>query len=223
MGTIAQQDEDLDTLLSVIESLMAAKDFDSGCGTGKTDGKNCVEESDGAAADGEESSGDAGDPEDPDAVAADGEECDGDGSDPEGTDAGKEDGEGDEDKNPPVSPASNADSRSSISEHLSVCRIGDKLNLDGLDKMSLLAAKKAVIKKVRPGIRLDGKGKAYINAAYDIAVQEVKSRKSTDFQRQQMMGGGKQRSRVDSDDSGGAISARERMMARNINRNGGKK
>jgi len=54
-------------------------------------------------------------------------------------------------------------------------------------------------------------------------VQEVKSRKSTDFQRQQMMGGGKQRSRVDSDDSGGAISARERMMARNINRNGGKK
>ena len=223
MGTIAQQDEDLDTLLSVIESLMAAKDFDSGCGTGKTDGKNCVEESDGAAADGEESSGDAGDPEDPDAVAADGEECDGDGSDPEGTDAGKEDGEGDEDKNPPVSPASNADSRSSISEHLSVCRIGDKLNLDGLDKMSLLAAKKAVIKKVRPGIRLDGKGNAYIYAAYDMAVQEVKSRKSTDFQRQQMMGGGKQRSRVDSDDSGGAISARERMMARNINRNGGKK
>ena len=54
-----------------------------------------------------------------------------------------------------------------------------------------------------------------------MAVQEVSTRKSTDYQRQQMMNGGK-RSRADAAE-GGADAARQRMIQRNQNRNGGKK
>lgn len=227
MGTIAQQDEDLDTLLSVIDTLMAANDFADDGDPGKADGEGDPDDPAAVAADGDGENCDEGDPDDPDAAAdGDGENCD-EGEDPENGDEDEEDPENmdegeEDDPEPPATPAVNGDSSSTLSEHLSVCRIGDKLHIDGLDRMTLLAAKKAVIKKVRPGIRLDGKGKAYINAAYDMAVQEVKTRKSTDFQRQQMMGGSSKRSRNDSAE-GGADAARRRMMDRNTNRNGGTK
>jgi hypothetical protein len=67
-------------------------------------------------------------------------------------------------------------------------RVGEKLNMDGegLLSMSMASAKKAIIAKVRPGMRLDGKGDAYINAAYDLAVGELETRKSTNDQRKQM-------------------------------------
>lgn len=224
MGTIAQQDEDLDALLGAIESLMAAKDFADGS---KADSDDDPAEPP-AAADGDEKNCDSDEP----AESPDGDEdgnTDGDDDDsaaePDDEDDGPDnlDGEEEDDPKSPVKPAVNGDSRSTISEHLSVCRVGDKLHLDGLDRMSLMAAKKAVIKKVRPGIRLDGKGKAYIDAAYDMAVQEVNTRKSTDYQRQQMMGGDK-RSRADAaGGKSGADAARKRMMDRNINRNGGNK
>lgn len=229
MGTIAQMDEDMDTLLGVIDTLMAASDFVGDCDPSKTDGDDDPEDPAGVAMDGEGENCDEGEGEDPDNADEGEEENADEGDDPENMDEGEGDDpenmdEGEEDDpEVPASPAVNGDSRSTISEHLSVCRIGDKLNLDGLDRMSLMAAKKAIIKKVRPGIRLDGKGKAYIDAAYDMAVQEVKSRKSTDFQRQQMMGGGK-KTRSDSAGKGGsAEAARKRMMERNTNRNGGNK
>lgn len=77
-----------------------------------------------------------------------------------------------------------------IRERLSVARVGDKLNMDGLENMSVIAAKKAIIKKVSPNLRLDGKSKAYINAAYDLAVDKVNSLKSNSIalQKRQMMG-----------------------------------
>lgn len=217
MGTIAQQDEDLDTLLGVIDTLMAANDLGLDCDTTKNGDED---DPDATAADGDDENCDEGeDPENQDGDEENGDE----GEDPEaqGDEDEEQQDEGEEDPEAPAPPATNADSRSALSEHLKVCRIGDKLNLDGLDRMSLLAAKKAVIRKVRPGVRLDGKGATYINAAYDMVVQEVTSRKSTSYQRQQMMGGGK-RTRGDSADTG-ADAARKRMMARNANRNGGNK
>ena len=209
MGTIAQQDEDLDTLLGVIDTLMAKEAFDN--------------EGDEKADDGEDENVDVGESK--------GENTDDDGEEnsnveegeqqdeEENTDEGENDP--DADSTPSAPPPLAADSRSALAEHLNVCRVGDKLHLDGLDRMSLIAAKKAVIRKVRPEIRLDGKSKAYISAAYDMAAQEVSARKSTDYQRQQMMSGGKS-SRADSTE-GGADAARQRMIQRNQNRNGGKK
>ena len=127
--------------------------------------------------------------------------------------------EGEEDPDAPAD-ADNAptDRKDSYFEHLNVCRIGDKLHLDGLERMSVVAAKKAVIRKVRPSIRLDGKSRAYIDAAYDMAVQEVKSRKSTDFQRKQMMTGAKRNDSAASN----ADMARQRMIDRNQRKEGKK-
>lgn len=66
--------------------------------------------------------------------------------------------------------------------------VGRALNMDGLENMGIMAAKKAVIRAVRPGMRLDGKSAAYINAAYDYAVADVNSRdrKDTSYQIKQM-------------------------------------
>lgn len=77
-----------------------------------------------------------------------------------------------------------------IRERLSVLRVADKLNMDGLEDLPVFAAKKAIIKKVSPSLRLDGKSKAYINAAYDLAVDKVKSLRSNSIalQKRQMMG-----------------------------------
>lgn len=81
----------------------------------------------------------------------------------------------------------NADSADEIfRQRLSICRVGDKLRMDGLENKSILDGKKAIIKKVLPDMRLDGKSTAYIDAMYDLAVNEVNKRKGTDYQRQQM-------------------------------------
>lgn len=81
----------------------------------------------------------------------------------------------------------NADSADEIfRQRLSICRVGDKLRMDGLENKSILDGKKAIIKKVLPDMRLDGKSTAYIDAMYDLTVNEVNKRKGTDYQRQQM-------------------------------------
>ena len=93
--------------------------------------------------------------------------------------------------------------------------IGRKLNLDGLENKGILAAKKAVIKAVRPGIRLDGKSTKYINAAYDLAVDDVKKRKTVADQKRKMFNKDSKSARTDSDS---ANAARERMIERRQNR-----
>ena len=112
----------------------------------------------------------------------------------------------------------NADSADAIiRQRLSICRIGDKLHLDGLEDKSILDGKKAIIAKVLPGLRLDGKSKAYVDACYDLAVNRVSERKDAEYQRQQMSGG---RVRTDSRSGGNhngmtmAASARQRMLDR---------
>ena len=73
-----------------------------------------------------------------------------------------------------------------VRERIMLGRLGDRLNMDGLESMSPMNAKKAIIKKVNPAMRLDGKGKAYVNAAFDVAVDQLNMQKSTDHQRRQM-------------------------------------
>ena len=217
MGTIAQQDEDLDTLLGVIDVLNAQKDF-AGDGTKNKDGDGCEPNEDGADpkcapnGDGEGTGtkepggeGEGGGKEEHPAAPAEPAKAT-DHADSAGT----------------VVPAVNADSVDAIvAERLSICRVGDKLHMDGLDTMSVIEAKKAVIAKVNPSIRLDGKEVAYINAAYDLAVETISTQKSTDFQRQQMMGG--KPTHTDGADDTDAEAARRRMIERHQKKNGGTK
>ena len=76
-----------------------------------------------------------------------------------------------------------------IRTRVELAKLGEKLRLDGLENLSVLNAKKAVIKAVRPKVRLDGRSNVYVQAMYDIAKEEIASRKSTTDQRRQMFNG----------------------------------
>ena len=146
MGVIAQQDEDIDTLIEVIEQMRAKNDFESA-------GENNVDENN------EESN------------------CD------EDDETTVENTDNDESKSENL----NMDSIDRIvSAKLELCRIGDKLHMDGIESMSMMEAKKAIIKKVKPSVRLDGKSNTYINAMFDITKDAIAERKDTDYQRSQM-------------------------------------
>ena len=67
-----------------------------------------------------------------------------------------------------------------------VIRLGDRLNLDGTDAMTIPQLKRAIIKAVKPTLRLDGQSEVYIDAAFAIARDEVEARKGTEYQRRQM-------------------------------------
>lgn len=109
----------------------------------------------------------------------------------------------------------NADSADEIfRQRLSICRVGDKLNMDGLENKSIIDGKKAIIKKVLPQMRLDGKSNAYIDAAYDMAVADVNKRKDCNYQREQMAKN-QSKDRFDGKQNVSmASSARQRMIER---------
>lgn len=164
MGVIAQQDEDIDTLLGVIDVLQAA---------------NAVEN----------------------VTDSDEENTD---EDEENTD--EEGAEGTEEK----ANADRKDSKDDFREMLRVVRIGDKLRMDGLEMMSVKSAKKAILKKLKPSLRLDGKSMAYVNAAFDMAVNDMNNvRKDTNYQRKQMTMNKDSKS---SKSVGSAAEARQRMI-----------
>lgn len=73
-----------------------------------------------------------------------------------------------------------------VDQRMELCRLGDKLHLDGMYTLPVMQAKKKVIRTVLPGMRLDGKGDAYINAAFDIAKGKVDGRKTVNDQRRQV-------------------------------------
>ena len=168
MSVIAQQDEDIDTLLGVIDVLKAASPV--------------IDSADEPKGDGEEEK-------------SDGDDCD------------KGDGEEKTDKK------DRADSANEFRELLRVVRVGDRLNMDGLEQMSVKGAKKAVLAKLKPSLRLDGKSTAYVSAAFDMAVAEMNARKDTNFQRQQMM---HQDSAKPTRQVGSASEARQRMIDRQM-------
>lgn len=205
MGVIAQQDGDMDILFDIIDTLLAERDFDSAC---DTDGKNC--------------DGDEGTTPAPVATVPAKAQEDG---DDEGTPAeppAAENTDGDEDDIPTTNASEvgksvlNVDAVDQIvRQRIQLGIVGRALNMDGLENMGIMAAKKAVIRAVRPGMRLDGKSAAYINAAYDYAVADVNSRdrKDTSYQIKQMFNqDGQQPAPADDGDS--SIKARQRMIDR---------
>lgn len=184
MGVIAQQDDDMDVLMDIIDTLLAERDFkaaqDGECGD-KTDGE-----------------GSEGAPAEP------------------ATPVPEEKQDSDDDVVPNATPADepptmNADSIDTIvRQRIQLGMIGQTLNMDGLESMPIMAAKKAVIAAVRPGLRLDGKSAAYIDAAFDCAVADAKtaSRKDTGYQRHQIFN----RDSAQPKDDGQSASARRQAM-----------
>ncbi|TZE83543.1 DUF2213 domain-containing protein [Calorimonas adulescens] len=169
MGIIAQQDEDIETLLEIIEALKAEKDF-----------------------------GEA-------AQAAD---CNKD----EDAEEGKKDSSEDQ------SCSLNMDAADALFRtRLELVRIGDRLNIDGIENMPIIDAKKAIIKAVNPQMRLDGKGKAYINAAFDLAKETLNARKDTNYQRSQMFNADSARPNRNEIGMSAAEKARARMIERKQN------
>lgn len=109
----------------------------------------------------------------------------------------------------------NADAADDIfRQRLSICRMGDKLHMDGLEDKSILEGKKVIIAKVFPDMRMDGKSTVYIDAMYDLAVNEAGKRKNVNYQRQQMTGGSAPQQRADSAGGSMAATARQRMIER---------
>lgn len=104
-----------------------------------------------------------------------------------------------------------------IAERVSILRNADRLNLDGVDQLSNLEVKKRIIKKLNPKVRLDGKSKGYINYAYEYAIENL-SKKGVAYQRQQMRGN-VQRADSAEPQMTNAMSARERMIAREGGKN----
>lgn len=204
MGVIAQQDGDMDILFDIIDTLLAERDFD--CAS--LDGSGCAKDGEGEPpavveppAKAKEDGDDEGTPVEPPA----GENTDGDDDDIPATNA-SEVGKS----------VLNVDAVDQIvRQRIQLGIVGRALNMDGLEDMGIMAAKKAVIRAVRPGMRLDGKSAAYINAAYDYAVADVNSRnrKDTSYQIKQMFNqDGRQPATADDGDS--SIKARQRMIDR---------
>jgi len=96
-------------------------------------------------------------------------------------------------------------------DRLDICRMADKLNLDGVESLSVTEGRKRIIKAVNPKMNLDGKSEAYISAAYDIAKETYTSRKSTNDQRQKMA---EAQVRKDAMEESGSNAARKNMIKR---------
>lgn len=225
MGVIARQDGDIDLLLGIIETLLAKRDFD---GTNKCDGDD-EEDPVVPAANGNAGSATEKDEDDtvpafppkkaekkPTTPAAGNEDED----DP--YDGEEDNTDSDDDSIPNTNKSEvgksvlNVDSVDSIvRQRIQLGMVGRSLNMDGLEYMPINKAKKAVIKAVRPGLRLDGKSEAYINAAFDCAVDEVRSRshKGIDYQKRQMFNQDSHAAAVDKDSS---MAARQRMIDRQM-------
>jgi len=200
-GVIAQQDEDMGILFDIIDTLLAQADFQ------KVDAEEVVEtpavETPAEVVEDEEDEPVIG-------AAVANDDCD------------KMDD--DDDVVPSTNAAQvgksvlNVDSVDAIvRQRIQLGLLGRKLNMDGLENMSISAAKKAIILAVRPTMNLDGKSEAYINAAYDYAIADVnaRSQKDTDYQKRQMFN---KDSRKDESDGSSSADARQRMIDRQMNK-----
>lgn len=209
VGVIAQMDEDMGILFDIIDTLLAERDFGK-----KTASADCE---------------DVHRDDMPDELEKLNKDDDEDGT-KDTEDEDPEDEENvvkpavaeDDDEEEAVSPFAvkdkekvNMDSIDRIvRQRVKLGMIGQKLNLDGLENLSIKSAQKTVIQAVRPGIRLDGKSDAYISAAFDMACEEIdrRSSNSTNAQKAQMFNKKNRMDSASSDDS--AANARQRMIER---------
>ncbi len=217
---IANQDDDMDKLYDIIDSLLAMTDFAQ---DGEDDEESDIDNGDcddTTNEDGDEDEEDLNADEDDEEVALGAEEDvnedDGEDEDDINEDDDEDDefAEDDDDEDEAKAPSKlNADSVDKIvRERVQIGKVASMLNMDGLEFIKPMKAKKTIIKAVKPGVRLDGKSKAYIDAMFELSCNEIqkRSRKDTMYQRKQMFNkDSKQSRREDSTDA-----ARRRMIKR---------
>lgn len=180
---ISQQDEDIDMLLAALEKLIA----DAKVNTDGEEEKKDSEAEDCGNKDEEDIKKDSDEEEKPEVK--------------------------EEPKNEEEPKAMNADSADEIfRQRLSLCRAGDKLNMDGLENMSIVDGKKAIIGKVLPDMRLDGKSNAYLDAMFDLAVNELNKPKTVTDQRKEMSANQGTVTRLDGSNETMAQRARRKMI-----------
>ena len=219
-AVIANQDEDIDILFDIIDTLLAEKAFDEAAPEEEV--AENTDEDDTTAAEGEETATDEGEEDDETATenTDEGEDVPAEEEEEVAADEGEEEEVAEDEDEEEVAPADNGTMNADSVDRIVRTRIqlgmlGRTLNMDGLETIGIMAAKKKIIRAVRPGIRLDGKSATYINAAFDCAVAEIKQRgkKDTAYQKKQMFNGDG-RSTKKAAPKSSAASARERMIAR---------
>lgn len=208
VGVISQMDEDMGILFDIIDTLLAERDFGK-----KTASADCE---------------DVHRDELPDELEKLNKDDDDEEDDTEETESDEETAvkptvAEDDDEEEAASPFAVKDKQDKVNmdsidrvvrQRVKLGMIGQKLNLDGLENLSIKSAQKAIIQAVRPGIRLDGKSDAYISAAFDMACEEIdkRSSNSTNIQKAQMFNKKNRMDSAASDDS--ATKARDRMIER---------
>ena len=251
LGVIAHQDEDIQILIDIIDTLLAKQDFDAADeelneeepvddenldedeeviddedeNTDGFDQRNQLKKNGGNKAitvdaedeelEDDELAADADDLEEEEVV--DDEEVQQDADDEDVVEDDviddeelKEDAEDEE-----IDKENRMDSAASraMRNHMLMGAIGRQVGVKGLEYKSIKAAKVAVIKAVRPELRLDGKSDAYINGAFNSARAAIKARKTkgTDYQKRQMFNNDSRENKVVKNS---AMGARQRMIAR---------
>ena len=210
-----EDDEDVQLLCDIIDTLLAQKAF----GEAKADDVDELQKMNGDVDEEEEKAEVFEDKEleeDEDDTNGEKKEEEFDGGDDENCDSEEEDTE--PGQNTELKQLNTDSIDRIVRERVKLGLVGRKLNMDGLEDLSIRSAKKAIIKAVRPGIRLDGKSNAYINAAYDLAAAEINSRatKDTGYQKRQMFNkDSREAAPVKTESS----EARARMIARAQNKN----
>ena len=220
IGVIAQQDDDMDKLFDIIDTLLAERDMNTAKPAAAADG-----EDDDLAECNNTDEDDEDDLTNKPASALkavngdDDDEDDDDLNEDEDDDDIPTTNEGNVSSTTVTEPTSNMDSIDAIvRQRVQLGVAGSKLGIQGLENMKLSAAKKTVIRAVNPSIRLDGKSEAYINGAFAIAMNTVNagSRKGTNYQKKQMFNRDSASRRAA--DSTSADAARARMIERRMNK-----
>ena len=110
----------------------------------------------------------------------------------------------------------NTDSADIFEQKVELEILGRQLGISGLRNKSVREGKKAIIDKVKPGLRLDGKSDDYVNAVFDMAKASIEKHaqgKGIEYQRRQMESGN-MRMNMDGREKSLAQSARENMIER---------
>jgi hypothetical protein len=142
------------------------------------------------------------------------------GNSDEGCDPDKQDD--DDTQDPAVDPAVKMDGmvERKMAEMFAIGRMAAKLNLDGFTPKSLLDGKCQIIKSVNPKLKLDGKSRAYIEAAYDLACDQIRHKKTPASQISKVYG--TPANRADGRGASKAEESRDRMI-KNMTKKGAKK
>ena len=229
MGIIAHQDEDLDTLFNIIDTLLAKQDFDAAepeeeevveeeVIEEEPDKEDEVDELEKLKEDAEEEEEvveeeDVEVPEDEEVIEEE-EDVEEDAEDEELV---EEEEEWEEDGCDKEERMDSAASRM-IRNHMIMGKLGREVGLKNLEMRNIRDAKIAIIKAVRPDMRLDGKSDAYINGAFDNARKSIKEKasKGTAYQKRQMFNkDSRDESKVE---KYSAMDARARMIERQKNK-----